>query len=104
MIYLPGLYIKDSYLAKDEEEKPIRRWRHDICEWTGGAISKLNYMNVKNRNEQRRFLDSIFESIDSSYMFLKCLVWLGILFEPLSFTVVFFSKLVFQLINFNFLI
>ena len=29
-------------------------------------------------------------------MFLKCLVWLGVLFDPLSFTEVFhFSKLVF---------
>ena len=39
--------------------RPIGRWRNDIYEWTGRAIAELNHM-VKNRNEWRSFVDSIY--------------------------------------------
>ena len=45
--------------GKIRRVRPIRRWRSDIYEWTGITIVKLNHM-VKNRNEWRSFVDSIF--------------------------------------------
>ena len=45
--------------GKKHRGRQIRRWRNDIYEWTGRTIAKLNHM-VKNQNEKRSFLDSIF--------------------------------------------
>ena len=45
--------------GKRRRGRPIGRCRNDIYEWTGRAIAELNHM-VKNRNEWRSFVDSIY--------------------------------------------
>ena len=57
------LPVRDVYegmvSGKRRRERPIRRWRKYICEWTSRTIPELNHM-MKNRNEWRSFVDYIF--------------------------------------------
>ena len=58
-----GLSVRPVYegmvSGKRRRVTPIRRWRNDNYDWTGGTIAELNHM-VKSRNEWRNYVDSTF--------------------------------------------